>query len=74
MKQAGVEFIVRLPEIYTEPLVNVHAVKKRLKPAVGFDAPVFADTQEDKAVNCALNGKIKLALGEVRVSKCDIFS
>jgi hypothetical protein len=42
------------------------------EPAVFFNAPVFADPQEDDPVNGLLDGEIQLTLGKSLVSKREI--
>ena len=51
MEKAGIVPVVGFMENLAEPPVNIIAVQIPLKPAILFDTPVFADTQEDKPVN-----------------------
>ena len=72
MEQAGVVAVVGLLEELAQARVDAVAVDEGAEAAVVFDAAVFADAQEDDAVNDALDGEVEFALGELGVAQGEV--
>ena len=69
MKEAGVVAIVGLVEEIPQPLVDVLPFSSAWKLAVRLDAAIFADAQEDNAVDGELDGVIQLAVAELGIAQ-----
>ena len=52
--------------------IDVLAVEQGLELAVGLDAAILADAEEDEAVDGALDGKIQLMDGECGIAEGQI--
>ena len=72
MKQAGVVFVVGFFKQRKQPAVNVFAVLQGHQGTIGLHAPVFADAQEDDAVDGLLHGEVQLPLGQIGVAQGDV--
>ena len=72
MKQAGVVTVVGLLKELPKAGVDIVMRPPGLEPSVIFNAAVFANAQEDDAVNDALDGKVGFALGEFCVAQRQI--
>ena len=72
VEQAGVVARVRVAEAQHQPRVDVRAVDQAQQRAVGLDAPILADAQEDDAVDGGLHRVVELALRQAGVAQGDI--
>ena len=72
MEEPGVVLGVGVFEDFTEPQVDVRTVRQALEPAIRFDAPIFADAEEDDPVNDALNAEIEFSLGQARIAQGEV--
>ena len=72
VEEAGVVAVVGLLEELAEARVDAVAVDEGAEAAVVLDAAVFADAQEDDAVNDALDGEVEFALGELGVAEGEV--
>ena len=69
MKEAGVVTLVSFAKELPHACIGMLAIQQRLEPSVDFDPPVFADAQENDAIDGALNGKIQIALRKFRIPR-----
>ena len=72
VEQAGVVAVVGRLEQLAEARVDAVAVDQRAEAAVVLDAAVFADAEEDDAVNDALDGEVEFALGEPGIAEGEV--
>jgi hypothetical protein len=74
VEQAGVVFVIGLLKKLAEPLVDVSTIHECQETTVVFNVAVFADTQEDDAVNDALNSKVEFSLGQLGIAEREVLS
>lgn len=74
VEQAGVVLGIRGAEAFLQAVVDVRAVGQGQERAGLFDAAVFADAQEDDAVDDELDRVVELALGEVLILTDQVLS
>src|SRR5207244_6658669 len=67
VEEAGVVAIVRLVIEVNKPPINVLSVEQGLKLRVVLDPAIFADAQENDAVNYALDRKVQFVDIEGRI-------
>ena len=72
VEEAGVVAFVGAVVEGEESFIDVGAVEEGLELGVGFDGAVFADAEEDEAVDGALDGEVEPAVGEVGVAEGEV--
>ncbi|GAK56125.1 hypothetical protein U27_03087 [Candidatus Vecturithrix granuli] len=72
MENTGIVAVVGLIEEFEQAGIHLHTILQSHQPAVFFNAAIFADAQEDQAVNRALHRKIEFAPGHTRITQGNI--
>lgn len=72
MEEVGVVAVVGAAELLVEAGPDVATVKQHIQPPVVFGAAIFADAEEDDAVDGLLHGVVEVAHGEVGVAQGEV--
>jgi len=72
VEEARVVAVIGLDVDFPQARVDVLAVHEAAQAPVGLNAAVFADAQEDEAVDSCLDSEVELALAERRVAQGDV--
>lgn len=67
VKEPGVVAFIGLTKKPAHAVIGVLAIEQRLEPPIDLDAAIFANAQEDDAINDALDREVQIALRQFRV-------